>query len=157
MGQTLASMEVKTTVGTSAWNQGFSNQITMMAKNGIQQARITLNPAHLGPIEAMVKITGEAAVVNLSSLQLTTKDAMENAVPRLKEMLNENGFSQVDVNVSHQDKNEQQGSALGSNNEHGHPTMPGEEQLSNDTQESESDVVVHDSRNQGLNIVDYYA
>ncbi len=157
MGQTLASMEVKTTVGTSAWNQGFSNQITMMAKNGIQQARIKLNPAHLGPIEAMVKITGEAAVVNLSSLQLTTKDALENAVPRLKEMLNENGFSQVDVNVSHQDKKEQQGAALGSNNEHGHPTMPGEEQLSNETQEIESEAMADDSHGQGLNIVDYYA
>jgi len=128
-----------------------------MANNGIQKAKIRLNPAHLGPVEAMVKLSGEAIVVNISSQHLMTKDAMENAMPRLKEMLNENGFSQVDVNVSHQDKNEQQGAALGSNNEHGHPTMPGEEQLSEDIQDSESDMIVNDLDEMDINIVDYYA
>ncbi|MCK5662992.1 MAG: flagellar hook-length control protein FliK, partial [Thiotrichaceae bacterium] len=114
--QNLTSMEVKTSVGNTGWNQGFSNQITMMVKNGIQQAKIKLNPAHLGPVSATVNLTAEAVVVNLSALQLNTKDAMENAIPRLKEMLNENGFSQVDVNVSQQDKQEQQGAALSSKN-----------------------------------------
>ncbi|MCU7837398.1 MAG: flagellar hook-length control protein FliK [gamma proteobacterium symbiont of Taylorina sp.] len=155
--QTLAAMEVKSSVGTPGWNQGFSNQIIMMANNSIQKAKIKLNPAHLGPIEVTVKIIGEAAVVNITSHHLMTKDAMESAIPRLKEMLNENGFSQVDVNVSHQDKNGQQGAALGSNNEHGHPTMPGEEQLSEDIQDSESDAIAEDSKEVDVNIVDYYA
>ncbi len=157
--QNSASLEVKTMLGKAGWNQGFSNQISMMASNGIQHAKIKLNPMHLGPIEATVKLTGETAVVNISSLHLTTRDAMENAIPRLKEMLNENGFSQVDVNVSHQDKKQQQeaglGSKSGSNNEHGNSTMPDEEQLSENIHDSESNTI--DSGEQDLNIVDYYA
>ncbi|RKZ97956.1 MAG: hypothetical protein DRQ43_02195, partial [Gammaproteobacteria bacterium] len=159
--QTASSMEVKTAVGKAGWNQSFSNQIVMMVNNGVQQAKIKLNPMSLGPVEAMVKLSGETAVVNLTSLHLTTKDAMENAIPRLKEMLNENGFSQVDVNVSHQDKKEQQEAALdsktGSNNEHGNSTMPGDEQLSEETPDSETGTQVSGSDEQGLNIVDYYA
>lgn len=158
--QNLPSLEVKAAVGKSGWNQGFSQQIAMMASNGIQQAKIKLNPAHLGPVEATVKLTAETAVVNLSSMHLTTKEAMESAIPRLKEMLNENGFSQVDVNVSHQDKKEQQEANLdsktGSNSEHGNSAMPGDEQLS-ESHELESDVQAADSQQQGLNIVDYYA
>jgi flagellar hook-length control protein FliK len=158
--QNPAALEVKANVGKSGWGQGFSNQIVMMASKGIQHAKIRLNPMHLGPIEAMVKITGENAVVNLTSLHLTTKEAMDNAVPRLKEMLNENGFSQVDVNVSHQDKKEQQEAGFTlkerSDDEHGNPAMPGEEQLSEVDHESENDMQMSASE-QDLNIVDYYA
>jgi flagellar hook-length control protein FliK len=162
LSQAASSLEVKTGVGKAGWNQSFSNQIVMMAANGVQQAKIKLNPMSLGPVEAMVKLSGETAVVNLTSLHLSTKDALESAIPRLKEMLNENGFSQVDVNVSHQDKQQQEAalankehSKTGTNNEHGNSTMPGDEQLSKET--LESDALTADLEEQGLNIVDYYA
>ncbi|MCP3851044.1 MAG: hypothetical protein GY694_12520 [Gammaproteobacteria bacterium] len=157
--KTAASLEVKTAVGKPGWNQNFSNQVIMMANNGVQQAKIKLNPMRLGPVEAMVKLSSEGAVVNLTSLHLTTKEALESAIPRLKEMLNENGFSQVDVNVSHQDKKQQHEAALnrGSNNEHGNSTMPGDEQLSEESLESNDDTKVTDEDEQGLKIVDYYA
>ncbi|MCW8932519.1 MAG: flagellar hook-length control protein FliK [Gammaproteobacteria bacterium] len=158
---TTPALEVKTAVGKPGWNQNFSNQVIMMANNGVQQAKIRLNPMNLGPVEAMVKLSGETAVVSLTSLHLTTKDALESAIPRLKEMLNENGFSQVDVNVSHQDKKQQQEAALdsktGSNDEHGKSTMPGDEQLSEETLESEDGMQVSELDDQGLKIVDYYA
>jgi len=155
------SLDVKTGVGKPGWNKSFSNQIIVMANNGIQHAKIKLNPLSLGPVEAMVRLSGETAVVNLSAVNLTTKDALESAIPRLKEMLNENGFSQVDVNVSHQDKKQQQEAALdsktSSNNEHGNSTMPGDEQLSDDDLDSDVDAQASATDENGLNIVDYYA
>ncbi len=156
ISKTTMSLGVKTPVGKSGWNQNFSNQISMMVNNGVQHAKIKLNPMSLGPVEAMVKLSGETAVVNLSSLSLTTKDAMENAIPRLKEMLNENGFSQVDVNVSHQEKKEQD-SDTSSNNEHGNSTMPGDDQLSEESSDSDSVARAAGLDEQGLKIVDYYA
>ncbi len=159
--KSMVVLDVKSPVGKAGWNQNFSNQILMMASNGVQHAKIKLNPMSLGPVEAMVKLSGESAVVNLSSLHLTTKEALENAIPRLKEMLNENGFSHVDVNVSHQDKKEQQDAGLdsktSSNNEHGNSTMPGEEQLSEEPTDSDSAAQAADLDEQGLKIVDYYA
>ncbi len=161
-----AAYEVKTGVGKAGWNQSFNHQIMMMAGNGVQQAKIKLNPAHLGPVEVHIKLTKEMAVVNLSSVQTGTRDAIDGAIPRLKEMLNENGFSQVDVNVSHQDKREPQDAALlnkrssseeRSNNEHGNSTMPGDEQLSELNNGSATDRLLSARLAQSLNIVDYYA
>ncbi len=164
--QNSGAYEVKTGVGKTGWSQNFNNQIMMMAGNGVQQAKIKLNPAHLGPVEVHVKLTREIAVVNLSSVHASTRDAIDGAIPRLKEMLNENGFSQIDVNVSHQDKRESQDAALlnkrssseeRSNNEHGNSTMPGDEQLSELNNGSETDRLLSAKLAQSLNIVDYYA
>ncbi len=158
-------LEVKPGVGKPGWSQAFNHQIMIMAGNGVQQAKLKLNPLHLGPVEVSIKLTKDKAFINLSSVQLSTRDAIDGAIPRLKEMLNENGFSQVDVNVSHQDKQEQQEAALfnssssqeRSNNEHGNSTMPGDEQLSELGDGSENGSLLSKKLAQSLNIVDYYA
>lgn len=161
----MSALEVKPGVGKPGWSQAFNNQIMVMAGNGVQQAKIKLNPLHLGPVEVNIKLTKEVAVINLASAHISTRDAIDGAIPRLKEMLNENGFSQVDVNVSHQDKQAQQEAAAfnrsssqdRSNNEHGNSTMPGDEQLSELSDEPEQHSLRSQKLAHGLNIVDYYA
>ena len=165
LSSAVAGFDIKPGVGKPGWSQAFNNQIIIMAGNGIQQAKLKLNPVHLGPVEVNIKLTKETAVINLSSVQVSTRDAIDGAIPRLKEMLNENGFSQVDVNVSHQDKQAQQEAANlnrsssqeRSNNEHGNSTMPGDEQLSELGDEQGNDGLLSKNLAQSLNIVDYYA
>ncbi len=165
LSSAVAGFDIKPGVGKPGWSQAFNNQIMIMAGNGIQQAKLKLNPVHLGPVEVNIKLTKETAVINLSSVQVSTRDAIDGAIPRLKEMLNENGFSQVDVNVSHQDKQAQQEAANfnrnagqeRSNNEHGNSTMPGDEQLLEPGDESGNNSLLSKNLSQSLNIVDYYA
>ncbi len=165
LSSAMAGFDIKPGVGKPGWSQAFNNQIMIMAGNGIQQAKLKLNPVHLGPVEVNIRLTKEKAVINLSSVQISTRDAIDGAIPRLKEMLNENGFSQVDVNVSHQDKQAQQEAANlnrssaqeRSDNEHGNSTMPGDEQLSEPGDEPENDSLLSKNLAQSLNIVDYYA
>ncbi|MBF0266523.1 MAG: flagellar hook-length control protein FliK, partial [Gammaproteobacteria bacterium] len=94
------SLSIKSPVASKNWNTDFNNHIALMAKNGGGNARIKLNPAHLGPVEASIKISNEVAIVNITASQAQTRDALDAGILRLKEMLQEQGFSQVDVNVS---------------------------------------------------------
>jgi flagellar hook-length control protein FliK len=67
-----------------------------MAKNDIQSAELHLNPADLGPIEITLTLGGDdktQATVQFSAAHAATREAIETALPRLREMLQENGIT----------------------------------------------------------------
>lgn len=101
LGRT-AEFTVKTPVLNRGFNEEVNNHISYVAKNGGGNAKIKLNPAHLGPVEASIKIAGEGVTVQINANNNLTRDALDQGVNRLKEMLQEQGFTQVDVNVSDQ-------------------------------------------------------
>ncbi|MEK7302741.1 MAG: flagellar hook-length control protein FliK, partial [Pseudomonadota bacterium] len=76
-----------------------------------QVAEIRLNPAHLGPVEVMLSITQDQATAQFLSPHLAVREAIEAALPRLKEMMAENGIQLGNVMVgadSFQQENKQQ-------------------------------------------------
>ncbi len=99
---TTTEVNIKTPVTHKNWGTDFNNNVAMLAKNGGGNAKIKLNPMNLGPIEAQIKIIHEVATVHIVANHATTRDAIDASVPRLKEMLEGQGFTQVDVNVSEQ-------------------------------------------------------
>jgi len=98
----ISEYTVKTPVLNNGWNAEVNNHISYVAKNGGGIAKIKLNPAHLGPVEASIKIASDGVTVQINANHVTTRDALDLGVARLKEMLQEQGFTQVDVNVSDQ-------------------------------------------------------
>lgn len=83
-------------VGTPAWEDGFANRIVWMARSDVQTAEIRLNPPELGLIEVTLTLSGDhnsQASVQFSAAQATTRDAIESALPRLREMMQENGIA----------------------------------------------------------------
>jgi flagellar hook-length control protein FliK len=83
-------------MGTPAWNDGVADRVTWMAKNDIQTAELRLNPADLGPIEITLTLGGDdksQATVQFSAAHAATREAIETALPRLREMLQENGIT----------------------------------------------------------------
>jgi len=84
------------------WNTQIGDRINMMISKGMQQAEIRLNPPELGLLEVKVKIQGDQANVSFSSPHAQVREALDAALPRLREMLEENGLTLGDVNVSHQ-------------------------------------------------------
>ena len=86
----------------SHWNTQIGERINMMISKGMQQAEIRLNPPELGLLEVKVKIQGDQANVNFSTPHAQVREALDAALPRLREMLEENGLTLGDVNVSHQ-------------------------------------------------------
>jgi hypothetical protein len=86
----------------SEWSQELGNRIMWMARQNVQAAQLRINPPHLGPLEVRVSVHHDAASVSFVAHHVHARDAIEAAIPRLREMMGENGFSQTSVSVSGQ-------------------------------------------------------
>lgn len=82
------------------WDQALSERVMWVANQKFQGAEIKLNPPQLGPIEVRVQLQHEQAHISFTAQHASVRDALEAALPRLREMFNANGFNLVDVNVS---------------------------------------------------------
>jgi len=107
------------------WNQQVGDRINWMISQGLRQADIRLNPPELGMLEIRVQIQGDQASIQFNTAHTDVKDALDNAMPRLREMLAANGLNLADVNVSHQG-HQQAGQGDGSRS--GHPSRSEAEQ-----------------------------
>ena len=99
--------EITEAFGRSAWPQAMGKQVLSMINQNIGSAEIRLNPAHLGPIEILIDMTEDQVNVSLTSRHAVVREAMEQALPRLREMLDENGFNLADADISKHSFDEQ--------------------------------------------------
>ncbi len=95
-------------VGHSEWGRELGDRISWMAGKTIQVAELRLNPARLGPIEVKIQIHQEQATVMFSSPHAAVREALEQAAPRLREMMTAQQYEQVNVDVSGQSSSDQQ-------------------------------------------------
>jgi flagellar hook-length control protein FliK len=69
----------------------------------LQQARLQLNPKHLGPIEIKISMTADQQVnVNFLTHSTTVKEALDQALPRLRDIFDQSGLNLNDVNIQHE-------------------------------------------------------
>jgi flagellar hook-length control protein FliK len=95
----------------AGWDQALGERVQWMAGQGIQRANIKLNPAHLGPMEVRIQIQNDQANVQFNSAHGVVRDALEAALPRLRDMFDSAGVELTDVDVSGQSFAEQQQAA----------------------------------------------
>ncbi len=76
--------------------------IALRVQEGLQQARLHLNPAELGPVWVHIQIEGPAAFVHLAAQQAETRAALEQALPSLAGQLSDAGFMLAGGGVSAQ-------------------------------------------------------
>ncbi|MGB5717696.1 MAG: flagellar hook-length control protein FliK, partial [Gammaproteobacteria bacterium] len=106
---TMPSVRVPVTVGQPGWGEAVGQQVTWFVSQKISSASLRLNPQHLGPMEMAVTMDGDKASITFTSQQSMVRDALESSIPRLREMLAENGLNLVNVNVSQQGKSRRDG------------------------------------------------
>jgi flagellar hook-length control protein FliK len=115
------------------WGQAMAERVVWMTNANIQEAEIQLNPRELGPIGIKVTMNNDQANVSFVAQHASTREALEAAIPRLREMLSENGLQlgQSDVSQhSFKGREEQsEGTAGGNNPLHDDELLEGEEQL----------------------------
>ncbi|WP_281909800.1 flagellar hook-length control protein FliK [Massilia varians] len=79
-------------LGTQAWDNQISQRIVYMVGKE-QAATLTLNPPDLGPVQVVLNVSNDGASVAFSSNQQEVRQALENALPRLREMMGESGIA----------------------------------------------------------------
>ncbi|MYN26084.1 flagellar hook-length control protein FliK, partial [Duganella levis] len=87
-------------VGSQAWDQQLGQKIIFMAAGGEQSATMELNPPDLGPLQVVLSVNKDQATAAFSSATPEVRQALENALPKLKEMMSEAGIQLGSATVS---------------------------------------------------------
>jgi flagellar hook-length control protein FliK len=90
--------------------------------DGIHQLTIALHPADLGPVNVHVRLVGDAMTIQLASTTEGARSALHEALPQLRQELQNAGMSSVDLSL---DLNSQ--SSAGSQREHWSDQSPGQQ------------------------------
>lgn len=96
------SLDIQPQLNNSAWSKVMSSRVVWMAREGVQQAELRLNPAHLGPVEVRLSMQNDQTNVTFIASNAAARDALEQALPRLRESFTENGLALNHAEVSHQ-------------------------------------------------------
>lgn len=109
--QPTTASSVSTTLGLPLhhprWADGLSDRVVWMVNQGVQSADLKLNPANLGQIDVRITVSDGQATVNFTSPHQHVRDAIESAMPRLREMMQDGGMSLAGANVSDQSARDQ--------------------------------------------------
>lgn len=100
VGQPVLAMQPS--MQSEAWGRVLSSRVVWMAREGVQQAELRLNPANLGPVEVKLHMNNEQVSVAFVAQHAATRDALEQALPRLRESFQENGMDLANADVSEQ-------------------------------------------------------
>lgn len=87
-------------VGTPAWPDELGARLTLMAEKGNQAASLRLSPEHLGPLEVQISVQDGEASVWFGAANADTRAALEQALPRLRELFAAQGMSLAQTGVS---------------------------------------------------------
>lgn len=108
-----ANSAINLPVNHPRWGNALSEKVMWMMNSQIKEAEIKLNPGNLGSVEIKLSMQDDQANVSFNVQSNQAKEALEVALPRLREMLAEMGIALNDTDVSDQSasKNQDQQSA----------------------------------------------
>lgn len=106
-GAAVVSEAVSVPVGERGWERAFGERVVWLVGQQIQSAEVRLNPPHLGPVEVRLSLTGQDANVSFTVAHGATRDAIEQAIPRLRELFAEHQLQILNVDVGQRDASSQ--------------------------------------------------
>ena len=97
------NLRLEPRVGTPAWDGALAQKVTWMSNQQMQVAQLQLNPPDLGPMEVTLTLgTGPDAEtrIEFTSPHLAVREALQSALPQLREMMENSGISLGSATVS---------------------------------------------------------
>ena len=108
-------LQVHTPAGQRAWAEDVGNRMMWMVGRNESKAELVLTPAHLGKLEVSIQVNGDQTTAHFVAASAAARDALEQAMPRLREVLQQAGINLGEANVSTQgDQRARQDSGSGS-------------------------------------------
>ena len=136
---------------TPAWNTALGERAIMISAQNNQVAQIQLDPPELGSLSVRVNLNQDQVSLSFTSPHAHVRDAVEQSLPRLREMFAEQGLALQDSSVSDQSTGQQQREAFSDTG----GSDGGQKYAGNGSGEMEAEV----DRDFGkpVSLVDYYA
>ena len=146
-------LQMSTSLDHKGWSNEVGQRVMWMVNSDLQQAQLQLNPKHLGPIEIKITLTADQQVnVNFLTHSNTVKEALDQALPRLREVFDQSGLNLNDVNVQQESHKQHR--------DHRHTAGNGsadESHLAENMHEEVSVARIFQNQTLSSNIVDFYA
>lgn len=99
---TSASAQIAAPLNSAVWPDEFAQQVSWVGNQQNQSAELLLNPPDLGPIRVVLNVSDNQATALFSSPHPAVRDAIENALPKLREVMADNGIMLGNATVSDQ-------------------------------------------------------
>lgn len=91
-----ASISTERQIDTPVDHPGFGEAvgvtISQMARNGVHEARLQLNPAELGPVSVHIAMNGQEARIDLGAAHAQTRAMLDASLPALTEAFRADGL-----------------------------------------------------------------
>lgn len=82
------------------WPEAFAQRVTWTVNERLQSAQLHLNPPELGPVEVQVTLNREEASLLFVAAQGSVRNAIEQALPVLRENLLQAGIHLGNTEIS---------------------------------------------------------
>lgn len=82
------------------WENSLAQNVSWMTGNNIKTLQVNITPAELGPIHIHASMDQDKLSLQINAQNGVTRETLEAAIPRLRELLGESSFSAVNVDVS---------------------------------------------------------
>lgn len=135
---------------TPAWNNALGERAIMISAQNARVAEIQLDPPELGSLKVRVNINQDQVSLSFTSPHAHVRDAVEQSMPRLREMFAEQGLALEDSSVSDQSSDQQRREAFAEQGDDSNAEYSGREGTDNG---QNADV----QNGKPLSLVDYYA
>lgn len=91
---------VSTPVGGRGWDAEVGQKIVLMANRQDSRAELTLTPPQLGKVEVTISMNGDQTSATFVSASPAAREALEQALPRLREILADAGITLGQASVN---------------------------------------------------------
>lgn len=87
-------------VGTADWTDALSQKVVFLSNAHQQSAELTLNPPDLGPLQVVLRVADNHAHALFVSQHAQVRDAVEAALPKLRDAMEAGGLGLGSATVS---------------------------------------------------------
>jgi flagellar hook-length control protein FliK len=94
-----AALRVDTPVGSRGWDAELGQKVVLLVGRQESRAELTLTPPQLGRVEISITVSGDQTSAAFVSASPAAREALEQALPRLREILAESGITLGEASV----------------------------------------------------------
>ncbi len=95
--------QVSASLNSSRWSEELGQRVRWLVGQNIGSAQIRLNPAELGPVGIRINVSGDQVSVAFNSQFGVVREAIEAALPKLREMLESQGLNLAEADINQGD------------------------------------------------------
>lgn len=100
----IAEQAIAVPVGSAGWGAAVAAQVHWLAGSGVTSATLHLAPEHLGPVQVIIDLQSSQVNVSFSAAHADTRAALEQALPKLREMFASGGLALGQASVQQESR-----------------------------------------------------